>query len=120
MEIKKRLCPECQTEMSPRLISMFYEEKEAAISVEVVGIPANVCQKCNLRLIPASIARYIDNTVDPFKELQHLLEKERKIIKVGNSIGLTLPEKLKEIGVHIGQTVKMKPIDKHSLTLTFE
>lgn len=68
MEIKKRLCTECHTEMELRLISMFYEDRGTVLSIEVVGIPANVCPECNSRLIPAFVATYIDNLVDPLFE----------------------------------------------------
>ncbi len=64
MRRKSRLCTECHAEMGYRLISMLYEEKGTAISVEVVGIPANVCSKCNVRLISGAIAKYIDTLVD--------------------------------------------------------
>jgi len=50
MEIKKRLCSECHTEMKLRLINMCYEGKKRVVSIEVVGIPANVCPKCSFRL----------------------------------------------------------------------
>ncbi|MFH1562969.1 MAG: hypothetical protein ABIF11_06085 [Nitrospirota bacterium] len=78
MEIKKRLCTECHTKMDPRLISMFYEEKGTVFSIEVVGILANVCPKCNFRLIPGVVARYIDTIVDTLFESSK--QQEEKLI----------------------------------------
>jgi len=77
---------------------------------------AMVCPKCGFITLTKEQAQNLLQ----LKYLQSLLSKERKVIKVGNSFGLTLPEKLREIGVHVGQKVKIKPLDRHSLTLTFK
>ncbi len=49
-----------------------------------------------------------------------LMSHERKVIKIGNSMGLTLPDRLKEVGIHIGQKVKIEPVNDHSLNLVFK
>lgn len=77
MEINKRLCTECHEQMKPRLISMCYGEKQIPFSIEVVGIPASVCSKCNFRLIPAKIARYIDTIIDALFESFNQQQKEK-------------------------------------------
>lgn len=77
MEINKRLCPECYGEMEPRLISLFYEEKPVPFSIEVVGIPASACSKCNFRLIPAKVAAYLDTLIDPLFESSNQPQKEK-------------------------------------------
>ncbi len=40
------------------------------MQVEVIGIPANVCEKCFYRIIPAKVAKYIDSLVDPIFQSQ--------------------------------------------------
>ena len=74
--IKKRNCPECQTEMRPQLINLHYKKEKSDLQVEVIGIPANVCAKCFFRIIPGKVAKYIDSLVDPFYEFEkHQKEK---------------------------------------------
>ncbi len=74
--IKKRNCPECRSEMRPKLINLHYKKEDSDLQVEVIGIPANVCVQCFYRIIPGKVAKYIDTLVDPFYESQkHIHEK---------------------------------------------
>jgi len=63
--LKQRLCPECSGEMTPKVINMLYKKEYSEIQVDVIGIPANVCNKCYYRIIPGKIAKYIDTIIDP-------------------------------------------------------
>jgi hypothetical protein len=68
--LKKRKCPECGGEMSPKLINLLYKKEHCDLQVEVIGIPANVCLKCFYRIIPGKVANYLDSLVDPIFESQ--------------------------------------------------
>jgi len=63
--LKQRSCPECSGEMTPKLINMLYKKECSEIQVDVIGIPANVCNRCYYRIIPGKIAKYIDSIIDP-------------------------------------------------------
>ena len=51
--------------MQPRLINLLYKRENCELEAEVIGIPANVCTTCYYRIIPGTIAKYIDSLVDP-------------------------------------------------------
>ncbi len=77
---------------------------------------AMVCPGCEFTTLTKEQAEWLLR----LKKLKSILSKERKVIKIGNSIGLTLPDKIKEMGVYIGQKVKINPVSNHSLSLVFE
>lgn len=105
MDKKRTLRCDCGEELVP-------DERE----FDDLKTEAMVCPLCGFTTLTKEQAQRLLQ----LKTLQGLLRKERKIIKVGNSIGLTLPEKLTEMGVHVDQKVKITPLDTHSLTLSFE
>lgn len=86
--LKKRKCPECHEEMHPKLINMCYKKENSDLHIEVIGIPANVCQKCWYRIIPGKIAKYIDELIDPIFESE--LRQKEKILPTPN-IGIQFP-----------------------------
>jgi len=73
------------------------------------------CPKCKHKVF----------TMDQAEEYQKILElvnstkESRKIIKVGNSLGLTLPTEIKKFGVKQGQNATLKFINDHSLQIEF-
>ena len=105
MDKKRTLKCDCGKNLIP-------EERE----FDGLKTEAMACPKCGFVTLTKEQAQNLLQ----LKDLQSLLGKDRKVIKVGNSIGLTLPDKLKEMGIHVGQKVKIQPIDSHSLSLTFE
>lgn len=54
--------------MRPQLINLLYTREHCELQIEVIGIPANVCTRCFYRIIPGSIAKYLDTLVDPLFE----------------------------------------------------
>lgn len=70
IKIKKRKCPECGEAMHPKLINMMYKKEKCDMEIEVIGIPANVCNKCHYRILPGKVAKYIDSLVDPIFQSQ--------------------------------------------------
>ncbi len=75
---------------------------------------AMVCSKCGYTTLTQQQAEELTR----LKKLQDVLEKERKIIKIGNSIGITFPESMKKFGIHKGQSVKIEPLDGHSFRIS--
>ncbi|MAG47342.1 hypothetical protein CL617_01950 [archaeon] len=67
---------------------------------------AMVCTKCNFTTLTKQQAEeYIK-----LKQLHQIVDAERKIIKIGNSMGFTLPDRLQEYGVKVGSKVKIEAI----------
>lgn len=81
-----------------------YAKKE--VDFEGLRVDAMVCPKCGDETFTLPQAKKIHKLV----KLHHLLDKERKIIRIGNSLGITLPESLKEFGVTVGKKVKIVAI----------
>ena len=71
---------------------------------------AMVCPKCSFTTLTKEQAeRYIK-----LKQLHQIIDAERKIIKIGNSMGLTLPDKLQDFGAKIGKKVKIEALTPYS------
>ncbi|MEK6949418.1 MAG: hypothetical protein AABX34_04300 [Nanoarchaeota archaeon] len=71
---------------------------------------AMVCPKCNFTTLTKEQAKkYIK-----LKQLHQIIDAERKIIKIGNSMGLTFPDRLQEFGARIGKKVKTEALTSHS------
>ena len=71
---------------------------------------AMVCHKCNFTTLTKGQAkRYIK-----LKQVHTIIDAERKIIKIGNSMGLTFPDRLQEFGARIGKKVKTEALTQHS------
>ncbi|HLD04997.1 MAG TPA: hypothetical protein VJG90_04740 [Candidatus Nanoarchaeia archaeon] len=71
---------------------------------------ALVCPKCNYTGLSMEQAKkYVE-----LKQLHQTIDAERKIIKIGNSMGITLPDALKEFGVKVGQKVKTEALGPKS------
>ncbi len=67
---------------------------------------AMVCPKCGfLTLTREQAEKYVR-----MKQLHQIIDAERKIIKIGNSMGLTLPDKLRDFGIRIGKKVKTEAL----------
>ena len=88
----------------------FFEEKD----VEVNGITtkAMVCPGCkHVTFLKDQALEYAR-----LREIHSMVDAERKIIKIGNSIGITLPEKL---GLKPGKKVRVEAIDRKSFKVVF-
>ncbi len=76
---------------------------------------ALICPSCNFTTFTKSQAEeYIK-----LKRLHEIVDAERKVIKIGNSLGITLPEKLKEFGIKFGKRIKIKALSKNSIKIEF-
>ena len=79
--------------MTPKLINLLYKQNECDIQIDVIGIPANVCNKCFYRIVPGKIVKYIDSLIDPLFESEKEL-KER--VMPSPHIGIQFPPLEKE------------------------
>jgi len=67
---------------------------------------AMVCPKCDFTTLTKEQAmEYVK-----LKQLHQIIDAERKIIKIGNSMGFTLPDALKTFGVKVGKKVKTEAL----------
>ena len=81
---------------------------------ESIQSSALVCQTCGYVTLTLKQAEVLMK----LKELQTLLQQDRKLIKIGNSIGLTLPERLQDYGIKAGDIVKIKPIRERAFEIS--
>lgn len=104
MEKERKIKCDCGT---------FFERR----STDFNGIRTNamVCPSCNFTTFTKKQAEeYIS-----LKRLHEIVDSEKKVIKIGNSIGITLPEKLKEFGVKLGRKIKIKALSENSIKIEF-
>jgi ArsR family metal-binding transcriptional regulator len=80
------------------------------------AIPGRKCDKCGEETVSATQSKLIDRRL----RLQQVLRRPRKVIQIGNAMGITLPEDLKEIGIKIGKRVRAELIDDHSFKVVVE
>lgn len=84
------------------------EENEALVS-HILTV-ALVCPKCGFITLTKDQAKIFQKRL----ELHSAVDQEKQIIKIGNSMGITLPEKLRDFGLKVGQKVKLEAIDESS------
>jgi hypothetical protein len=67
---------------------------------------ALVCPNCHFRTLTQEQAeKYVQ-----LKRLHRIMDSEKKVIKIGNSMGITLPDSLKEFGVKVGGKVRIEAL----------
>ena len=71
---------------------------------------AMVCPKCNFMTLTKKQAEKYAK----FKQLHQIIDAERKIIKIGNSMGFTLPDRLQDLGAKVGKKVKTEALSEKS------
>jgi len=91
----------------------YFEEKE--VKFEGIITKAEVCTGCGYMTFTRKQAEAFIEA----KKLQEMMKSKRKIIRIGNSIGITLPEKLKEFGLKAGKELKAKVTGPRSFELSF-
>lgn len=83
---------------------------EKKIKFDNFDTEAMVCPKCNFTTLTKEQAEKYAK----LKQLHQIIDAERKIIRVGNSMGLTLPDRLQEFGAKIGKKVKTEALTPNS------
>jgi DNA-directed RNA polymerase subunit RPC12/RpoP len=86
----------------------FLEQKETKL--DHIETEAMVCPKCGFTTLTKEQAEKFVR----LKQLHQIMDAKRKIIKIGNSMGLTLPDKLEDFGAKVGKEVKIKALSPKS------
>jgi len=77
---------------------------------------AMVCPKCGFTTLTKEQAeRFVR-----LKELHQIIDAERKIIKIGNSMGFTLPNRLQDFGAKVGKKIKTKALTSSSFEVQLQ
>ena len=71
---------------------------------------AMVCPNCNF----TTLTREQAEKYAKLKQMHQIIDAERKIIKIGNSMGLTLPDRLQDFGAKVGKKVKIEALSPKS------
>ena len=71
---------------------------------------ALVCPKCGFTTLTKEQALQYAR----LRQLHQIIDAERKIIRIGNSMGFTLPDGLKDFGIKIGKKVKTSALGANS------
>ena len=75
-----------------------------------------LCPKCGFTTLTKEQAR---NFIK-LKEMHQIIDAKRKIIKIGNSMGITFPDQLHEFGINIGKEIKTQALSAHSFEVEFK
>lgn len=71
---------------------------------------AMVCPNCSF----TTLTREQAEEYAKLKKFHEIIDAERKIIQVGNSMGFTLPDKLQDFGIKIGKKIKTEALSPKS------
>ncbi|MDO8741500.1 MAG: hypothetical protein Q7J54_08120 [Candidatus Woesearchaeota archaeon] len=86
----------------------YFEEKTTVF--DNFETEAMVCPKCGFTTLTKEQAEKYAK----LKQLHQIMDAERKIIKIGNSMGLTLPDALHEFGAKVGKKIRIEALTAHS------
>ncbi len=83
---------------------------EQVTSFDDIATEAMVCPNCGFTTLTKEQAQKYMR----LKDLHKIIDSERKIIKIGNSMGLTLPDQLHDYGAKVGKKVKIEALTENS------
>jgi len=87
--------------------------KEKTVEFEGFDVKALKCSKCNeITFSPEQFKKVL-----ALKELAKEINSTRKVIKIGNSIGITFPPATKELGLSTKSKVNLRLGNKKTLEL---
>ncbi len=90
--------------------------RRAQAKFGVIETEAMVCPNCKFTTLTKPQAEdYVR-----LKLLHQIIDAERKIIKVGNSMGLTLPDRLREFGAKVGKKIRIEALGPTSFKVELE
>ena len=88
-----------------------FEDKQ--VEFEGFDVKALKCNRCGeLTFTPEQF-----KDVLALRELANKISSRRRIVRIGNSLGITLPKSVKELGLGIGSEVKIKLANRKSLQI---
>lgn len=71
---------------------------------------AIVCPKCGFTTLTKKQAEGYAR----LRQLHQIIDSERKIIRIGNSMGFTLPDSLRDFGIKVGKRVRTEALSADS------
>ena len=74
-------------------------------------VEALVCPKCGFIALTKDQAKYLME----LRRMKEAIGGERKVIRIGNTVGITFPPIL----VHLGQKVNIRPVAPNKYVVTF-
>lgn len=89
---------------------------EGKVKFDHFETDAMVCPKCTF----TTLTRAQAETFYKLKQLHQIIDAERKIIKIGNSMGLILPDGLQEFGIKVGRRIKTEALGPKSFKIEIE
>ena|SRR3989344_2516309 len=89
--------------------------KKGIVQIKKKNVEAMVCPKCNFVTLTLEQAKQYSK----LKDMHKIVDAERKIIKIGNSMGLTLPDRLQEFGAKVRKNVRTEALDFKSFKVEF-
>lgn len=99
MANKRKITCDCGEDLVPQMTLFDHFETEAM-----------VCPKGHFTTLTKEQAEeYLK-----LRRLHEIVDAERKIIRIGNSMGLTLPDELQTYGAKVGKRVKLEAINASS------
>jgi hypothetical protein len=87
-----------------------FSEKIAKLKVNTEAL---VCDRCGYVTMNWEQAEKYAQRLD----MNDIVSGKRKIIKIGNSLGFTLPERLRKMGVKAGGSVKLEATGPKSFSV---
>lgn len=89
--------------------------EEKKVKLGHIETEAMVCEPCHFTTLTLQQGeKYMRLT-----SLHKILDIERKIIKIGNSMGITFPEQLQEYGLKVGKKVKLEALSPTAFKVEF-
>lgn len=101
-ELEKKRCIECDGVMKLTIL------KEEGISCQ-----GYKCTKCGHTIVTLDQMRLYNK----IRDFEKAVPQKRRIVKIGNSLGFTLPYVLKEYGLEVGKEIEIKIVDSKNLYL---
>ncbi len=90
--------------------------KQVMVSWDGIKAPGLRCGRCREETVSS---RQVGMMLRKAR-LEHALRRKRKILQVGNAMGITIPEELKNIGFRVGRRVRTELVGDKSLKVTVE
>ena len=89
--------------------------EEQITKIDELDTKAMVCPKCNFTTLTKEQA----SDFVKLKQLHDIIDTPKKIVKIGNSMGIILPDKLRDFGAKVGTSVKIEALTSQSFKIDF-
>ena len=87
--------------------------REQSVVFEGCTVEAMVCSRCSDETFTIEQSKKLF----ALAQMKKVLDKERKIIRIGDSIAITLPKAFEEQGWRVGKAVHLEYLTKKSLKI---